>query len=745
MKRLGIFLFYDSKGRVSEHMKLSLRAFRPHMEDVVFVANGSFDETSFPEASDLVTHILKRENKGFDVWGYKEGLEYIGFDKFADYDEIVLFNYTFFAPFHDLEIMFSDMASRDIDFWGMTEYTDARKSFLQSYFLVTRKALHCSDQFKDYWETMPMINSIDDSLELHEFRFSKWFAENGFRYEPYVKNDPDWDGNTTLCDVPAMVGRGMPIIKYRAFNFEENVIERRGGLTPAENFRFVAEQTSYPVDVIWDYIISHTTSNSLTTNLDIFRALTESAKPLPQDVVYAVSLSAPEQFDVARRYLESLPRDRVFVATPYTEILQGLESLGFKARLSDSRSLGLYSWLTEIAESNDINFVVNLSDFEGERARYHFIDRLFEVYWGPFVGAKNCFEDVKDWFLEQPYLGMIHPVTDTVDGREFFNKPLGTSQRSILDTEEFSHLTPAIGCSSWPWRGNMVLRHEVVKNRIFQNDLEFLAKNYALRPLGNAASFEAYFPEMVRATGHVTGVNSRSNDLAKLVLRGVTLNSTWNMRIGKNAENFRKNLIAAQNFRNEAQAEIEELKGQLRKREVGEAPPEPSRAVTGLKRLSNKILPKKADIDILTSDIKLSVVRWKSPKLMITAESGKALQLSSSNFANFAVDEFSHTDSKIKVVGWCFDNNVPASRIYCGVFADQELISPLAIADYPRPDVSDTFASQGVGQDVGFYIDRRFGFDGPGTSHTFRLVFINEQLTKSMVIDLSNGSSTKHI
>ena len=43
------------------------------------------------------SYILIRANHGFDVGGYREGLFYLGFKELQKYDEIVLFNYTFFG------------------------------------------------------------------------------------------------------------------------------------------------------------------------------------------------------------------------------------------------------------------------------------------------------------------------------------------------------------------------------------------------------------------------------------------------------------------------------------------------------------------------------------------------------------------------------------------------------------------------------------------------------------------------
>ena len=61
------------------------------------------------------------ENKGgWDVWAYKTGLDSYGWKKLAEFDEVVLFNATIMGPVYPFEEMFTEMAGRNIDFWGIT-------------------------------------------------------------------------------------------------------------------------------------------------------------------------------------------------------------------------------------------------------------------------------------------------------------------------------------------------------------------------------------------------------------------------------------------------------------------------------------------------------------------------------------------------------------------------------------------------------------------------------------------------
>lgn len=65
-----------------------------------------------------------RENKGFDVWAYKEAMEHIGWEEIKDIDELIMFNYTLMGPVYeqDLDRMFKTMDAKNVDFWGLTLY-----------------------------------------------------------------------------------------------------------------------------------------------------------------------------------------------------------------------------------------------------------------------------------------------------------------------------------------------------------------------------------------------------------------------------------------------------------------------------------------------------------------------------------------------------------------------------------------------------------------------------------------------
>ena len=141
---------------------------------------------------------IERENVGFDVGAYREALLTLGREKLAEYEEIVLMNYTLAGPVCSLAAMFTAMDARpELDFWGLTRhyamqsrrFGGAVPEHLQSHFIAVRPRLFNSDDFWSYWQEMALPTSYEQSIIRHETRFTPHFAARGYAWDTYVQTD----------------------------------------------------------------------------------------------------------------------------------------------------------------------------------------------------------------------------------------------------------------------------------------------------------------------------------------------------------------------------------------------------------------------------------------------------------------------------------------------------------------------------------------------------------------------------
>ncbi len=526
--RLGIFLLYDQEGHVSDHVLYLLAKFSEHIDDLIVISNGPITPESAEKIGPYVSQIVVRDNEGFDVGGYKHGILEVGFDHIAKYDELVLFNYTVFGPIFDLSEMFGAMDERDIDFWGVTEFTDGRKLFLQSYFLVTRRKLHSSADFRDYWLTMPEINSIQDSLDFHEFRFTPFFIERGYRKDVYVQNEASWQGNTTLADLPGLLRKRLPIIKYRAFNFEPRDIERRGALPAAANFKLIESTTSYPIDLIWEYIIAQTDTDrvidAITGTKISFGDNGLGVGPVSDvDVIVFLSVEDEANAELLAQYLSKIDPSRLFVASSKPALVDFFASLGCQSikvalPVTGAPIVAFRDRILQIVSDNDI--VLNLSCFVGERDVYSFRQLVLENYWGPLVGSLETLQAIGAWFKDNPRLGLLFPPTDSILGRVSRAGPLCPRASNWNFQSYPPDLSQALRQSRWPWRGNAAFSGRFVRS---PNFLARLAALYAeSKPEGapRICGMEGFIPELARKAGFACALTVSAEQASKLVTRG---------------------------------------------------------------------------------------------------------------------------------------------------------------------------------------------------------------------------------
>lgn len=197
MKRLVIYFHYDPAGRIDTACRIAVQAMQKYAK-VLFVTNGTLTPADRVWVRQAGAGRIERDNTGFDVGAYKEALLTLGREKLAEYEEVILMNFTLAGPVCPLGPMFAAMDARaELDFWGLTRhyamqsrrFGGAVPEHLQSHFLALRPRLFNSDAFWDYWQQMALPASYEQSVILHETRFTPYFAAKGYIWDTYVNTD----------------------------------------------------------------------------------------------------------------------------------------------------------------------------------------------------------------------------------------------------------------------------------------------------------------------------------------------------------------------------------------------------------------------------------------------------------------------------------------------------------------------------------------------------------------------------
>lgn len=439
-KRLAIFFFYDKDGIADDYIRVLLEGMKPCCSRIIVVCNGKADREAELLFRTFTDEVIQRENKGFDVWAYKEGLEYIGWNSLSEYDEIVLMNYTMFGPLYPMQEVFSEMNKRDVDFWGITKHHKVDfdcfntckygyiPEHIQSNFLVIRNSLIKSKEYKDMWENMPMINSYGESVGLYEVVFTKEFNEMGFKSDVYVNTD-DLEGYTRyplmMMADELIINRKCPFFKVKSFSQRYyDILGDCIGNCTLDAFEFIKNNLDYDTDLIWQHVLR-------TANMADIKHLMHLNYILPKD--YEYNSHAPEKFktavmmhlyyedliDYCLNYAKSMPDSSDMIITVPDEkmksaVLDRTKNFNFgKIIVTVIENVGrdVSSLLVGCAPYiNDYDLVCFVHDKKTKQVKPYCCGASFSYKcFENNLASKEYVSNIINTFAENPRLGLLAP------------------------------------------------------------------------------------------------------------------------------------------------------------------------------------------------------------------------------------------------------------------------------------------------------------------------------------------------
>lgn len=271
INRLGIFFFYDKDGIVDHYIPYLLKNIIPFFKETLVVCNGMLSGEGRTTFENLGCKVFVRKNEGFDVWAYKDAMSLYGWDKLAQYDELILFNHTIYGPLYPFSEMFEKMDKMDIDFWGITAHNGAKcdpwgktgrgylPMHIQSHFIAIRQKLLNSLEFHAYWDNMRPVKSYIDAISYHEAIFTETFSNYGYRYSIYI----DTTNLSKVSTYPLLMMAAdlvknyrCPIIKRRSFFTDMPIyLNETCNEQAYELFEYIKSSTNYDVNLIWTNLL----------------------------------------------------------------------------------------------------------------------------------------------------------------------------------------------------------------------------------------------------------------------------------------------------------------------------------------------------------------------------------------------------------------------------------------------------------------------------------------------------------
>lgn len=285
-KRIGVFVYYDEEGIVDDYILYLLDDIKRELSRLIIVCNGEIKPQEKKKLLNYTQELIERNNEGYDGGAYKHILiNYLSSNEYKDYDELVLFNDTFFGPFYPFEKIFQTMRGRDCDIWGLSILGKClfnnieRKEHIQSYFLVIKKQVLLSKSFSEFWYNLKKSRNFDEAVSNFEIGFSEKMLEAGFKLDAFLKLEKfmsknpidNFDYSQSLCG-EMVVNYGFPVFKRK------NVINQ----TPLNNeicraLSYIYLNYNYPFDNILKSIFRKFTLSQLDLDFGLNNLFTGKA------------------------------------------------------------------------------------------------------------------------------------------------------------------------------------------------------------------------------------------------------------------------------------------------------------------------------------------------------------------------------------------------------------------------------------------------------------------------------------
>lgn len=432
MKRAGIFLFYDPEGKVDDYILGCLGSLQQHMDYLLVVSNSSLDETNRKRLESVSSEVMERKNVGYDVGAYRDGLRHLGWDHMGDYDELVLFNYTFFAPIHPWAGLFERTDKWDTDFWGITEHDEVRPHpflpklvmprHIQSHWIAVRASLSATKDWRTYWEDMPPIESYNDSIQWHESRFTGYFNALGYRHEVAYNVDDYPSANPVFDNASLLLQDGCPILKRR--NLFHNPLHLDRFAIIGADMLEQARLAGYDTDLILSNLARTSKPRDLVTNAGLTWVVPQSASEetyaaaATQKILAVAHIFYADMAEEILQRLSVLPKGYYLVATTSNEENQAqisavMERYGVEGEVrvvASNRGRDIGAFLVDcndVLASGKWDIVVKIHSKKSVQDDYN-AAQLFKTHlYDNLLNSRAHVANILAEFAAHPALGMV--------------------------------------------------------------------------------------------------------------------------------------------------------------------------------------------------------------------------------------------------------------------------------------------------------------------------------------------------
>jgi lipopolysaccharide biosynthesis protein len=255
-KPVCFFCSYDAEGVVRENVHHYLNELVLAGFNIVFISSSdTIRHVDMEKLSQCCIRIMNRENKGYDFYGWKTGLE-----KYAEYKYhagLLLANDSVLGPLFSISDIIARSEACQADIVGMTD-SFLFHPHLQSYFIYCKKNVVRSEEFVQFFREVDTLDLKVAVIRKYEVGFSRllggsfrlsalYSLESVLPRVDYDQRPVKWIESTFHLWKPLITEFNFPFLK-------KSVLTRRG--VPLEEIRAALAESgsSYDLTILNDWI-----------------------------------------------------------------------------------------------------------------------------------------------------------------------------------------------------------------------------------------------------------------------------------------------------------------------------------------------------------------------------------------------------------------------------------------------------------------------------------------------------------
>ncbi len=221
IKRICLFAGHSSSHEIEEYVVYLVEKLSK-ISDVYYLADNELNDYEKSKIHPYTKAVYGINHNKYDFGSWQELIYILGWEKLSEYDELILVNDSIIGPLYNINILIEKtILDSQWQVCGINYAYDYHTWHLSSYFLMLKKDVFLSNDFKDYVLSIKHEEKIEHIIEKYEIGLSKMLHEKGY----VVKSLVNFKKNIYLS-WRSFIRNGSPFIKKKIFSTELFILSR---------------------------------------------------------------------------------------------------------------------------------------------------------------------------------------------------------------------------------------------------------------------------------------------------------------------------------------------------------------------------------------------------------------------------------------------------------------------------------------------------------------------------------------